>query len=67
MKKYDHTWLVAEWERMGRPEVQILIKAFKSAWMDDEDPDFYPMFQYRIKSKPWIDWGHVRDDFVMVA
>jgi hypothetical protein len=63
MKTYNHTWLIAEWERMGRPEVQVLIKAFKPAWMDDEEPDFNPIFQYRIKSKPSINWEHVSEEF----
>ena len=67
MKKYNHDWLREEWERMGSPEVQVLIKAFESVWIDEEEPDFNPVFQYRIKSKPSINWDHVSELLMWLA
>ena len=66
MKKYDHTWLIEEWERMGRPEIERYSNSWKQ-WNMDEDPKFIVYFQYRIKSKPWIDWDHVSDDILAMA
>lgn len=62
MKKYDHTSLIAEWERMGRPEVERY-STTREQWELEEDPDFKPVFQYRIKCKPWINWEHVSEEF----
>lgn len=54
MKKYDHTWLIAEWERMGRPQCQMY-DGFDGSWDDVYgDPAFSPEFVYCIKSKPSI-------------
>jgi hypothetical protein len=66
MKKYDHTWLIAEWERMGRPEV-VRYSTAREGWEKDEDPKFIVHFQYRIKSKPWINWEHVSAFVVAMA
>ena len=66
MKKYNHDWLIAEWERMGRPEVEYLSLNLYE-WHTDTDPVFYDNVQYRIKCKPWINWDHVSDDIVGMA
>lgn len=66
MKKYKHTWIKEEWERMGRPEVEYLSPNLYG-WHTDTDPVFYDYVQYRIKCKPWIDWEHVSDDVVAMA
>jgi len=66
MMKFDHSWLIAEWERMGRPDVQRY-SSTREGWELDEDPKFIVYFQYRIKSKPWINWDHVSDDVVAIA
>lgn len=66
MKKYDHTWLIAEWQRMGRPDVEYLSPNLYE-WHTDTDPVFYDDVQYRIKSKPWINWEHVSEKFNALA
>ncbi len=67
MKQYDHhTWLIPEWERMDRPEVERYSN-IREQWELDEDPDFKPVFQYRIKSKPWINWEHVSELLTWLA
>lgn len=58
MKKYKHDWLKDEWERMGRPEVEIF-SVLNDVWIDDHDPQFNMCRQYRIKCKPSINWDHV--------
>jgi hypothetical protein len=65
MKIYDHTWLIAEWERMGRPEVECL--PINNILEECPDPLWVKEFQYRIKSKPWINWEHVSDDVVAIC
>lgn len=64
MKKYDHTWLIAEWERMGRPEIERYSPT-RDRW--ETEPHFMDRFQYRIKSKPSIDWDHVHADITAMA
>jgi hypothetical protein len=65
MKAYNHEWLIAEWERMGGPEVEYLYcdGTEVPVWMDDKDPVFYDDVQYRIKCKPWINWDHVSEKY----
>jgi hypothetical protein len=68
MTQYDHTWLREEWERMGRPEVEILSGLNKEIWIPCADEDlFKPDRQYLIKSKPSINWDHVHPDIVAMA
>jgi hypothetical protein len=62
MPNYNHTWLREEWERMGRPEVDRYSTA-REGWEKDENPKFIVHFQYRIKSKPHIDWEHVSKEY----
>ncbi|AMC34792.1 hypothetical protein [Janthinobacterium sp. B9-8] len=70
MTIYDHTWLKAEWERMGKPERQYLdpdspllgwedVVTHENTWFED--------LEYRIKSKPYINWDHVSDKFNWIA
>jgi hypothetical protein len=66
MKKYNHEWLIAEWKRMGRPEVERYSVSWEE-WNIDEDPKFIVYFQYRIKSKPWINWEHVSESLTWLA
>lgn len=62
MKKYDHTWLIAEWYRMGRPPCEC--KGKSEQWSDvSGTPKFHSKYQYRIKCKPSINWEHVSDEF----
>lgn len=80
MKTYDHTWLIAEWERMGRPECQMGIDLpidsgtygeilTHMVWrdLDEIEPTFSAHYQYRIKCKPSINWEHVSDDVMAMA
>jgi len=78
MTTYNHDWLIAEWERMGRPEVEYAteIKVLCMnipdytylEWNDcAEGQEFNKHYQFRIKSKPWINWEHVSDDVVAIA
>ncbi|ACG60343.1 hypothetical protein phiPLPE_21 [Iodobacter phage PhiPLPE] len=67
MKKYDHTWLIAEWQRMGRPKVQYATGINRDFWVDEEDPDFNDNLQWRIKCKPSINWEHVHPSIVAMA
>lgn len=68
MMKFDHSWLIAEWERMGRPTRQVLDPDY-DMWLDllDDDCDFFSEAQYRIKCKPWINWEHLSDDMKWMA
>lgn len=70
-KIYDHTWIREEWERMGRPELEVLTNKspLKGLWIDANNKDylFNPRLQYRIKSKPSITWEHVHPDIVAMA
>jgi hypothetical protein len=66
MKKYDHTFIIAEWERMGRPEV-VRYSTAREGWEKDEDHKFIVHFQYRIKSKPSINWDNVSEDVAAIA
>ena len=66
MKTYNHEWLIAEWERMGRPEVEIRSRN-SEVWRPDKNPCFYVEFEYRIKSKPFINWEHVSEEYCFLA
>jgi hypothetical protein len=68
MKNYDHTFIISEWERMGRPEALIYDEDRSNEWIKcDESYLWQSHFQYRIKSKPWINWEHVSDDVKWMA
>lgn len=69
MKKYNHEWLIAEWQRMGRPEIEYLYcdGDLPPVWMLSNSIIFYDDIQYRIKSKPYINWSHVHKDFIAMA
>jgi hypothetical protein len=62
MKKYDHTQLIAEWQRMGMPITEVLT-GYPQRWMHEVFPTFAKDKQYRIKCKPWINWEHVSEEF----
>lgn len=66
MKTYDHTWLIGEWERMGRPEVEHC-SPNHGTWHLDIYPKFHDDMQYRIKCKPFINWEHVYADISWMA
>lgn len=72
MKTYKHDWLREEWERMGRPDRSVLDKQ-TGIWLDipnegiDIDTDFFEEEQYRIKSKPSINWEHVHPSIIAMA
>jgi hypothetical protein len=66
MKTYDHTFIIAEWERMGRPEVEFL--NYKDEWQScEDDPLWLDEMLYRIKSKPRINWEHVHESVTAMA
>ena len=53
MRKYNHEWLIAEWERMGRPEVLIYDEDRTNEWIKcDEIYLWQSDMQYRIKCQP---------------
>jgi hypothetical protein len=68
MPIYDHTWLIAEWKRMGKP-VRETLDPSDGLWLElyEEDCDFFENALYRIKSKPSINWDHVSECVVAMA
>lgn len=52
---------------MGRPEREVSPDGLQWFSHSVNTIDWYPDAQYRIKSKPWINWEHVSDDVLAMA